>query len=217
MATYRDGVRAALPLLIPTLAIGVSFGVLARGLGWGVLAPIVMSIVVFSGSAQFAVASVLGGGGSAAAAILAAGLVNGRFLPMGIAAAPALRGGRLRRAAEAQSVVDASWAIAARDGRFDRGLLIGATAPQFAAWVGGTALGAAFGSLIGDPARYGLDALFPAFFLALLVEELRGRDPQRTRVALAAAAIALALVAVVPPGLPIVAACAAALVGLRAR
>jgi 4-azaleucine resistance transporter AzlC len=215
MATYRDGARAALPLVLPTLALGASFGVLARGLGWGVIAPVAMSVVVFSGSAQFAVASVLSGGGSMAAAVLVAVLVNARFLPMGIAVAPVLRGGRLRRAAEGQAVVDASWVLAAREGGFDRGLLLGATAPQFAGWVGGTVLGVTLGSLIGDPARFGLDALFPAFFLALLAEEIR--DARRARVALAAAAIALALIAVVPPGLPILAACAAALAGARAR
>jgi branched chain amino acid efflux pump len=112
-------------------------------------------------------------------------------------------------------VVDASWVLAAREGGFDRGLLLGATAPQFAGWVGGTVLGATLGSLIGDPARFGLDALFPAFFLALLAEEIH--DARRARVAAGAAAIAVTLIAVVPPGLPILAACAAALAGARAR
>jgi 4-azaleucine resistance transporter AzlC len=188
--------------------------VLARELGWGLLAPIVFSSVVFSGSAQFAVADVLGAGGSAVAAIVAALLVNARFAVMGVALAPSLVGSRLRRAFEAQTTVDASWALANRGGgRFDRELLIGATLPQYVAWVSGTAIGVFAGDAI-DPEALGLDVLFPAFFLGLLIEELRrGRD--HIAAALIAIALALALVPFTPPGIPIVAACAGALLGLR--
>src|SRR3954465_5727609 len=85
------GMRAGLPLLLPTLALGVSFGVLAKPV-MGPVAPIVMSVTVFSGAAQFAALSVLAAGGGALAAILAGLLLNLRFLPMGFAVAPALRG-----------------------------------------------------------------------------------------------------------------------------
>ena len=71
-------------------------------------------------------------------------------------------------------MIDTSWAMANRGGRFDRKLMIGATLPQYAGWLGGTVIGAVAGSAIGDPSELGLDAMFPAFFLALLVEE---REP----------------------------------------
>jgi len=61
---YRAGYKAGLPFVIPTLLLGISFGALTRSLGWGVVAPIAMSIVVVSASAQFAVAAVLQAGGS---------------------------------------------------------------------------------------------------------------------------------------------------------
>ena len=213
-ARYLAGGRAGLVLALPALALGITFGVLARSLGWGIVAPIAFSALAFSGSAQFAVASVLGAGGTAAAAILAAVLVNARFAAMGVAVAPALKGGWLRRALEGQAVVDTSWVLASRgDGRFDREFMIGATIPQFLAWVGGTALGALGGAAIGNAEDLGLDAMFPAFFLALLAEELRNR---RARVAaLAAAGLALALVPFAPPGVPVIAACGAAFLALR--
>jgi 4-azaleucine resistance transporter AzlC len=211
----QRGIRAALPLVPPTFAIGVSFGVLAAPV-MGSVAAIVMSAIVFAGSAQFAALSVLGAGGTAAAAVGAGLLLNARFLPMGIAAAPATRGGRLRRAAEGQTVVDASWALAADEqGRFDREILIGGAVPQFAGWVGGTIVGALAGSAIGNPETLGLDAMFPAFYLALLITEMDLRHTLPS--ALLGAAIALALVPFAPPGIPIVAASAAALLGLRAR
>jgi 4-azaleucine resistance transporter AzlC len=196
--------------------LGVSFGVLARQLGWGVAAPIVCSILVLSGSAQFAIASILGAGGGVGTATLAAVFVNARFLPMGLAVAPSLTGGRLRRAVEGQAVVDASWALANRgDGSFERRFLIGATLPQFAAWIGGTAVGAVAGGLLGDPEALGLDVVFPAFFLVLLAEELRDRES--VVVAVLGGLLALSLVPFAPPGIPVVVACLAALLGLRDR
>jgi 4-azaleucine resistance transporter AzlC len=212
---YLAGARASVPFALATLVLGISFGVLARSLGWGIVAPIVFSVIAFSGSAQFAVAAVLGAGGGAVAAILAAVLLNARFGPMGVAVAPYLKGGPFRRALEGQAVVDASWALASRGGgRFDREFMIGATVPQGVAWIAGTAIGAVGGDFIGDPERLGLDIIFPAFFLALLAEELRG-GRWAVAVALIAAALALALVPFVPPGVPVIAACAAALLGLR--
>jgi 4-azaleucine resistance transporter AzlC len=215
---YLAGARAALPFALATFVLGISFGVLARSLGWGTLAPIVFSVIAFSGSAQFAVASVLGSGGGALPAIAAAVLLNARFGPMGVAVAPYLKGGPLRRAMEGQAVVDASWALASRgEGRFDREFMIGATLPQVTAWIGGTIVGVLGGDFIGDPERLGLDVIFPAFFLILLAEELRSasRSARAVIVALIAAVLALALVPFAPPGVPVIAACAAALLGLR--
>jgi 4-azaleucine resistance transporter AzlC len=211
---FKAGLRAGAVFALPTFVLAVSFGVLARQLGWGVVAPVVASAVVFSGSAQFAIADVLGAGGSAAAAIVAAVLVNARFGVMGVAAASAFRGGRLRRALEGQATVDASWALANRGGgSFDRELMIGATLPQYVAWVGGTVIGVALGDAI-DPEALGLDVLFPAFFLALLIDELRnGR--QHVAAAVIAAVVAVVLIPFTPPGIPIVVACVGALLGLR--
>ena len=200
------GVRAGLPLVLPTLALGISFGVLARPV-MGPLAPIAMSIFVFSGAAQFAALSVLAAGGGAVAAIAAGMLMNARWLPMGFAIGPSLRGGPLARAAQGQTIVDASFVIANRgDGSFDRGLLMGATAAQAVAWVSGTIIGVLAGPVLGDPQSLGLDAIFVAFYLALLFEEARGRRPLAA--GLAGAAIAFALMPFTPPGVPIIAASA---------
>jgi 4-azaleucine resistance transporter AzlC len=215
MPRMKEGIKAGLAFTIPTLALGASFGVLAEP-AMGAGAAIAMSIFVFAGAAQFASVSVLVAGGTAASAVSAGLLLNTRFLPMGLALAPSLRGSPLRRAAEAQAMVDASWALANRgDGRFDRELMLGATIPQALCWWGGTAIGALGGSLIGDPDTLGLDAMFPAFYLALLVGEMDLRTTLPS--ALLGAAIALALVPFAPPGIPVVAAAAAALLGLRER
>ena len=135
---------------------------------------IVRSAIVYAGSAQFSAVAILAQGGGAGAAITAAALMNSRFLPMGVALAPSLRGGPVKRALQGQAVVDASWALASRpDGSFDRMLLFGSSAAQYTTWVTGTVIGALWGEGLGDPHDIGLDSLFPAFFLALLLNEAR--------------------------------------------
>ena len=213
-ASYRDGVRAVAPLTIAAFGFGVSFGVLARTAGMGWLAPIVMSATTFGGSAQFAAASVLEGGGSVIAAVLAAVLLNTRYGPIGITVAPYLHGSVWSRFLRAQLIVDESWAVASRgDGRFDPRILVGAGLAFWAAWVSGTAVGAVGGRLLGDPATLGLDAAFPTLFLALLAPQLG--SPRSRLAALVGGVIALALIPIAPPGVPIVAASAACLLGLR--
>ena len=215
LVAYRPGMRAGVGFGAAAFVVGVSFGVVAQPT-MGSVAPIVMSVFVFAGSAQFGATAVLASGGDAVTAIATGAMLNARFLSMGVAAAPALRGGPLRRALEGQAVVDASWALAARgEGGFNREALLGATLPQYPAWVLGTAIGVLLGGAIGDPADFGLDAVFPAFFLALLATEL-GR-PRVVPVVVLAGAIALTLTPVLPAGLPVLLASSAALLGLWRR
>lgn len=215
-ASFREGLRVGVPFSVAGGLLSLSFGVVARDTGFSAMAAIVMSLIVFAGSAQFASVAILAGGGSPVTAVAAASLMNSRFLPMGAALAPSLPGNRWKRAAQGQAVVDSSWAVAVRpDGSFDRWKLFGTTAPQFVMWQLGTMAGAFGGDLIGDLDRFGLDAIYPAFFVAILIPELRDRD--RVGVALAGAAIALALVSFTPAGVPVLAASLAALWGLRRR
>ncbi|CAN5658639.1 hypothetical protein BH18ACT17_BH18ACT17_10970 [soil metagenome] len=211
--THRDGARAAAPLAIAVLGFGVSFGVLARAAGMGTLAPIVMSLTTFAGSAQFAATSILDVGGTVASAVTAAVLLNARYGPIGVSVAPYLTGGWWSRFLHAQLTVDETWAIAAEgEGRFDQRALLGAGVTLYAAWVIGTTLGVAFGDVIGDPSRLGLDAAFPALFLALLVTQLRVR--RAVAAAVLGAGIAVALTPFTPAGVPIIAAGLACLLGL---
>jgi branched chain amino acid efflux pump len=207
--------RRGVPFGIAVFAIAVSFGVLARPV-MGEVAPIVMSVVVFSGAAQFGSLAVLKAGGGVGAAIAAGVLLNARYLAMGLALAPSLRGRALSRAAFAMAVVDSSWAAASKgDGTFDRWYMVGVTIPQYIGWVLGTIVGVLAGRALGNPQDLGLDALFPAFFVALLLAEVRGR--RRLVAAGGGAGIAITLTPLLPAGLPILAAAAAAVAVARVR
>ena len=210
---YSAGLRAVTPLLPAVLAFGVSFGVLAQAAGFDGTASIVMSLTTFAGSAQFAAVSVLSAGGTVAAAVVAAVQLNARYGPMALSAASAFRGGWLRRLLEAQLLVDESWALSQRDGGFDRRVLLGAGFALYVGWSAGTAIGVLAGDSLADPETLGLDAAFPALFLALLVPLVR--DRRALAAALLGAGIALALTPVTPAGIPVIAATAACLAGVR--
>ena len=204
------------PIAVATAAFGATFGVLAQEAGMQPLAALTMSATTFAGSAQLAAASVLGTGGGVAAAVASASLLNARYAPISVSVAPAFLGGPIRRLLESQLIVDESWAVSRRhDGRYDRRVLVGAGLVLYAGWVGGTAVGAVGGDALGDPEALGLDAAFPALFLALLVPQVRTR--RALAAAVAGAGIALALLPAAPAGVPIVAASAACLLGWRKR
>lgn len=203
-------------------AYGLSYGVLATAAGLSPAWATLSSVLVLAGGSQFAFVAVLAAGGSPWAGAAGGLLLNVRYLAFGISIAQALPRGPLpRRLTDAYQVVDESVALAlavrAEGGdhravarRFRRvGLAV------VVAWIGATALGAYGGAQLGDPRALGLDAAFPAGFLALLAPWLR--HPAGRRTAALGALLAVALTPVLPPGLPLLLAGLAVLAGWRAR
>jgi 4-azaleucine resistance transporter AzlC len=213
-ARYRDGARKIAPIAVAAFAFALSFGVLAPTSGIETLEAIVMSATTFAGSAQFAAASILGVGGGVVSAIVAATLLNARYAPISVSVAPIFVGSPARRLLESQLIVDESWALSKRpDGRYDRRLLVGGGLLLYVCWVGGTAVGVLAGDALGDPSELGLDAAFPALFLAILVTQVHSR--LELAAAVLGGVIALALLPTAPAGVPIIAAAAACLIGWR--
>jgi 4-azaleucine resistance transporter AzlC len=210
--SVRQILQAAAPIAIAVFVFAASFGVLALAAhlpGWAV---VLMSVLVFAGSAQFAAIGVIAAGGSILTAVFAGALLNLRYIATGIAVARSLPGRGLWRALLAQIVVDENYALAVaagEPGHPDRRTLLIVGATLYAAWILGTLVGVLLGPVLGDPKRVGLDAAFPALFVALLWPMLSGRHA--VRCALAGAAVALLLAPFTPPGVPLA---GAAIVGL---
>jgi predicted branched-subunit amino acid permease len=205
----------AVPVGLAVGAYGLSYGVLAVAAGLSPLAATVSSLIVLAGGSQFAFVGVLAAGGNPFAGAVSGLLLNLRYLAFGFAIAPHLPRGPLRqRAVDSYLVVDESvaLALAGPTGQVGRRFRITGWTVVIA-WIAATALGAYGGQLLGDPAAFGLDAAFPAGFLALLAPWLRDRWG---RVAAATGVLlALALTPVTPPGVPILAAGLGALVAMR--
>ena len=210
--SMRQILVAAAPIAIAVFVFGASFGVLAVAAHLPAWSVVLMSTLVFAGSAQFAALGVIAAGGSVLTAIFAGALLNLRFIATGIAVAGSLPGGRLRRSLLAQLSIDESYAMSVRagaPGRPDGKTLLVTGTCLYLVWVLGTLIGALLGPVLGDPKRLGLDAAFPAGFVALLWPMLSGRHA--VRCAIGGAAVALVLAPFTPPGIPLA---GAAVVGL---
>jgi 4-azaleucine resistance transporter AzlC len=188
---------------------GLSFGVLATTAGLSVPQACVMSLVVFTGASQFAAVGVIAAGGSMASAFGSALLLAARNAAYGVALAPTLaRRSFRRRLLAAQLVIDETTAMStAQEGPRAREQAFWITGVAvFVCWNLATLLGAIAGDAIGDPEALGLDAAFPAGYVALAVPQLRTRAGRVA--AVAGVVIAVMLVPVTPAGVPIVAAAA---------
>lgn len=199
-------VRNAVSIGVATAVYAVSFGVLSVSAGFSVAQTCVMSLVCFTGASQLTFASVIGAGGGVAGALPPALLLAGRNVLYALSLNGVVSGSVPERALRAHVVVDETTAmahaqptLAAKRHAFDLTAVC-----LFTAWNIGTLAGALAGRGLGNPRDYGLDAVFPAVFLALLAPQLRG--PQAIRAAAAGALIALAVLPIAPAGVPIIAA-----------
>jgi 4-azaleucine resistance transporter AzlC len=196
-------VADAIGIAVATGVYAVSFGVLSVGAGLTVAQTCALSLLVFTGGSQFAFIGVIGAGGSPATAVVNALLIGVRNAAYGMSVASLLRGSWPRRALAAHLVIDESTAMAraqAREEDARRAFWLTGLA-VFVCWNLGTLGGALAGDGLGDPARYGLDAMFPAAFLALLAPQLR--QPGAPRAAVVGALIALVLLPLTPAGIPV--------------
>lgn len=200
-------IRDALAIGVACALYAVSYGVLAVAAGLSVAQTCAMSLLVFTGASQFAVVGVIGTGGGAAAALAPALLLAARNAVYGLSLVPAFRAagrGRAARALESQLIIDESTAMARAHEENPHRAFLATGLSVFFFWNLGSLLGALAGSGLGDPRDYGLDAMFPAAFLALLAPQLR--RPGAPTGAIVGALIAVALLPFAPAGTPVLAA-----------
>lgn len=214
---WRTGLRMGVGLALAVFPLALSFGTAAVASGWPAWLVVMMSALVFAAGAQFALVVAFGEGGFIAA-LVAAALVNLRFVPMGAAIARSLVGGRWARSLQAQAVIDGSWAVARRaDGTFSRESMIAASLVQWPVWVAVSAVGAYLTPDVEIARAWGLDAVFPAFFTVFVLDAFR--DESRHRLPVVGGAVTAAVACwFVPSGLALLcAAVAAPLVMCRRR
>ncbi len=214
-ASFREGVRLGLPYAAAGFVLSLSFGVLAVQAGFSEIQAIVMSLIVFAGSAQFASLSIMAGGGGVVSAILAASLMNSRFLPMGIALAPSLPGGPLAargRRGRRSSTSPGRWPAAATApstaGSCSAPPRRSTSPGRWEPWSARCSARTSATRIASASTRSSRPSS-----LALLIAELRA--PEARLPAAVGAMIALVLVPFAPAGVPILVASLAALFALR--
>lgn len=205
-------IRDSLGVGIAVGSYGVAFGLASVAAGLSVVQTVLLSALAFTGGTQFAVVGVVGGGGTVGAALGSGLLLGARNTLYAMRLAPLLRVRGPRRLVAALGTIDESTAMAVGQAEppLSRLAFWWTFVGVYTFWNLSTLIGAVGASALGDPTKFGLDAVIPAAFLALLAPRLRSGWIER-RVAITAAVIAAVLIPVTPPGVPVLAAAAALL------
>jgi 4-azaleucine resistance transporter AzlC len=191
--SYLQGVRAAVPIVLGYIPVGIAFGVLARQAGLSSLEATTMSLLVFAGASQFIAAGMLAAGAGALAVVATTLVVNLRHFLMSSTVARHLKPTSLPvTAGLGFELTDESFAVIMSDPEKltgNHGFMFGLQTTAQAAWVAGTAAGALFGLLVNG-ASYGIPFALPALFICLLVLQIK--SGQHIIVMLAAGGLSIA-------------------------
>ncbi|MEU6427824.1 AzlC family ABC transporter permease [Microbispora sp. NPDC046973] len=201
--------------------VGAAFGAIAVSGGLPPWVPVVMSLLVFAGGAQFAAVGVVLAGGAPIAAVAAGLVLNARLLPFGFAIGDVLGGRWWTRLVGAHVMTDEAVAFVLRDGdpRRRHAAFWACGLGLFVSWNAAVVLGALAGGGIGDTAALGLDAAFPAVLLALVLPSLTERNVQNAplrRACVVGAVVAVAATPFLPAGLPVLLALTGLVLAVRA-
>jgi predicted branched-subunit amino acid permease len=230
--TLRDIALACLAVWF----IGLSYGAIAVASGFPLWVPAAQSVLVLAGASEFLFIGIVAAGGNPFAAALAGLLVNARHLPYGLAlpditgtgpdtTGPDVtgrgsrhmtgRGWRRLLGSHVMNDESVAFALAQEDLPRQRAAYWACGLGVLLCWPAGALLGALIGRVIGNTDAFGLDAMFPAVILALIVPALR--DRVTVRAALIGAVIALATTPFLPAGLPVLLALAGVLGSVTTR
>jgi len=206
---------AGLVLAAAVGVFGIAFGAGAVSAGASLWQACAMSLAVFTGASQFSAVSVVAAGGGTVAALGGATLLAARNGVYALAMSRLLADSALgTRLVAAQITIDESTAMAtaAGHGPEARRAFWVTGIGVYVFWNLGTVIGALAGSAV-DPGVFGLDAAFPAGFVAMLAPLMS--QPAHRAAAIGGAAICLVAIPILPVGLPILCAAVAVVFGVR--
>lgn len=203
-AGVRIGMRAGLPLFASGFVYGLAFGSLAAGMGLSLVEAVLMSALVFSGTAQIAVVQNWASVGGVVPAALIVLIANVRYVVMGASLRPWLAGLPIVRvSAVLAMLVDSAFALGQRsraDGNGDAGVIVGAAFLSHLGWVVATGLGFVSGQLLANPRAFGLDFVVIAFCVAAATVMARQIGSIRSAVVAVSVAVIIIVVDRVAPG-----------------
>jgi predicted branched-subunit amino acid permease len=205
MSNRQESVKAiSFGVGFATGVYGISFGALSVAAGLDFWQTMALSLLMFSGGSQFAFVGVIATGAGVIPAVLSAWLLGVRNGFYAIRLAPVLSLSGIMKPIGAQLTIDESNAVSLsqepdlnkqRQGFWLTGIAV------FVFWNLLTAAGALLGSVIGNPADWGLDAAAGAAFLGLIWPRLK--ESKLLLLAVVSAFTATMLSAFLPAGLPV--------------
>ncbi|WP_152397117.1 AzlC family ABC transporter permease [Paenibacillus guangzhouensis] len=201
-----QGVKDCIPTLLGYLSIGFAAGVLEKTAGLSNLEIILLSVLVYAGSAQFIAAGMIAVGTSATAIIITIFFVNLRHILLSAALSPYFRHlTPLKNMLIGSLLTDETFGVAineaAQRNRIHEKWMHGLNLTAYLNWIFANIAGAYFGQWISDPAKFGLDFALPAMFIGLLILAIISRKKVKLDVIVAICAVVIAVsIAVVYPG-----------------
>ena len=196
----RRGLLLAQPLAPGALLYGMVFGVLASERGFSLMQALLMSLFVYSGTAQLAVIQGWSQTQALLPVVVTVLVINARYVLYGAAIQPWLAGASRPQAfVSLFTLGDSNWALAMREyhaGYRDSGFVLGSGIAMALPWLAGTVAGQLLGRSVPNPVSFGLDFMLPAFAAAIGISVWPGQ--RGVAPAIAAALAALALMHLVP-------------------
>ena len=172
--TKRAAVVDTLPTVFGYLGIATAFGVIARASGFSTITVILMSVIIYAGSAQFTTVSMLVAGSPIASIVFATFMVNSRMILMSTTVAPYFKKDSLGKGMLIGTLLtDESFALAMNklnytNGKMNFSWFNTENIISYSTWVIATMIGALLGNFIEDPKKLGLDFANVAMFIGLL-------------------------------------------------
>lgn len=175
---FLSGLAQVAPVVAAYVPIGLLWGTLAAAKGISPLEAVMMSVIVFAGSAQFVAVDMWKDPVPVLLLTFTALVINVRHVLMSASLSRHI--GLIPRTLHplvAYFLVDESWALAERrvlETPLTLAYYLGITVPLAATWWISTGIGAILGRTLGDPSALGLDFAFSAMFIAILMGFWKG-------------------------------------------
>lgn len=198
--SVETAVKDTLPTVFGYIGIGISFGIVAASAGMSVLMATLMSLIVYAGSAQFILVSLLVIGTPIVSIALSVFLVNSRMILMSMTTANFFKKNSLFENILLGSLItDESFALSMNklnytDGKLTFKWFNTVNVMAYLVWAVSTAVGAMLGKIISDPEKLGLDFALVAMFIGLLYLQLISDKSISLKVQLIVVGIMLPLV-----------------------
>lgn len=178
--SFLQGVKDCLPTLLGYLSIGFAAGVVEKTAGLSTVEILLMSLILYAGSAQFIAAGMIAMGSPSVGIILTILFVNLRHLLLSAAISPYFRHLTPARNFWIGSLLtDETFGVAineaARRERISEKWMHGLNVTAYLNWCIANVAGALLGQWIANPERCGLDYALPAMFIGLLVLSMQSR------------------------------------------
>ena len=185
-ATFMEGCKDSLPIVISYIPVAFAFGLNATRLGFSPLESVFFSCIIYAGASQFVITAMLAAGSSLWIAALTVMAMDVRHVLYG----PSLRSRIIQRLQKSKTAL---WAFGLTDEvfaaataklvrnnrRWSENWMIGIAFSSWSSWVFGTVIGAFSGSglLQGYPAvEAALGFMLPALFMSFLLASFQRKQ-----------------------------------------